>query len=296
MKNHLGNNHAVLKLFLLLCLISLRPAFLYAEEPRPLNEKFEMDAPAIAFELNPEKPTDEKNSEAPTSTDFLMTQALQQATEENKKIQSPERVEFSELQSEDCKSTGHPENGSTVCKKVYTNGIVTHVVSDYEMLGFELKQQTILTDFDAAGHKLQSKTIRQKLNFTNEKMEKEAESIDIVNRPLNDPITREIVIIRYYPGTETVQFALWAKYNQIGDTKQAGLSKFISLYYDSKGNPLKGRAEIWSDGKPVSTPFYYRAGDKISKSIIKGWKEQESWVYGIARNSSNLLASNPSSF
>ncbi|MBI3312707.1 MAG: hypothetical protein HYZ83_00540 [Candidatus Omnitrophica bacterium] len=261
-----------------------------------MDEKFEMDAPTIPFELNETKTAAAQTSEAPTSTDFLMTQALQQATEENKKIQSPERVEFSELESEDCKSTGYPENGSTVCKKVYANGIITHVVSDYEMLGFELKQQTILTDFDAAGHKLQSKTIRQKLNFIDEKMERKSKSIDIVNRPLNDKITREIVIIRYYPNGETIQFALWAKYNQIGDTKQAGLSNFISLYYDSKGNPLKGRTEIWSDGKPVSTPFYYRAGDKISKNIIKGWKEQESWVFGIARTSSDLLASNQSSF
>lgn len=219
---------------------------------------------------------------------------------ESKGVYAAERheVPLTSKSEENCQSSGYPEKGSTVCKKEYGHGGVTQAVSDYEMLGDEFKQQTLLTDFDRKGIKTHSKSIRQKTNYTDDnKSGKVKEFIDIVDHPADGKITREILVFQYHPDGKKIQVALWAKYHRIGNSGSAGLSNYISLYYDENGNPSRGRAEVWQDGKPVSTPFFWSSSRAaISKDEVNRWKKYESRVYDIARGSLNLLALHESSF
>lgn len=192
--------------------------------------------------------------------------------------------------AERCDSQGNQQNGSTTCVQNETNGRVLHTLKQYEIHGSSKKFQTVATLYDREGRRLDRKSIRQRIDYKIDEsgMAKKAEFFDVVERPTHGKITRTILIYQYDPKTQNLKKMTWTKYLQIGNTKFASLLKHVTLTYDDRGAPLKGRAEKWLDGVRTEKVFSWDREVKGSLGLEQsGWREWEGSVHQFY-NQANL--------
>lgn len=176
-----------------------------------------------------------------------------------------------------CNDPGETD-GFYRCIKTFSNGFSIVISNDQEHHGDAFKRQTRISEFDAQGRAQSRKTIRRKVNFvpfTDEKKLK-SEFFDIVNRPKNKKITREVILYEYRPDTGSLKSLTWTSYEQIDETQFAMITRHIALNFDEDGNPLQGRAEKWKNQVPVERLFYWdrNMSGPLSLDTWKMWQNE----------------------
>ena len=181
------------------------------------------------------------------------------------------------VKPQDCATEGDQTSGTSLCKQMHGDGSYLMSESTYEKAWNELKNQTILMPFDAFGKAGEKQVVRQRTRFSDESQTiRTQDSFDIVSYPAGQKITREVLIFEYWPDGKTFSKVSYAKYNQIDDLAFAGLIYNVALHYDDEGLPLKGRAELWKDGKKSHDFFRWNRevqGPEMFDPIA--WKQWE---------------------
>ncbi|MFA6600531.1 MAG: hypothetical protein WC352_05975 [Candidatus Omnitrophota bacterium] len=186
----------------------------------------------------------DETSAAKSSTHFPLSYPAVQA-EKN----------LAQILSSQCETAGDDARGRETCSRVYSNGRVLKAIRHHETEGNIEKHQLILTELDLQGHAMGSKTIRQKIEYAEDSQRKikTKEYFDIVKRPLEGKITRELIVHEYAAETGLAVHTTWTKYRQIDDQAFASLQYHVALSYDREGNPLEGTVEKWAEGKLTET-------------------------------------------
>lgn len=178
---------------------------------------------------------------------------------------------------QDCKTNGDETEGSSLCRQTYSDGSYATSESHHEKAWNEIKIQTFITRFDAQGMELGKQTVRRKTDFTDDSQKiRTKDSFDIVSFPPGQKITREVLIFEYQKDGKTFSKISYAKYNQIEDLAFASLIYNVTLRYDEKGFPLRGRAERWANGSRASDFFRWsREVNGMEKFDPAAWKQWE---------------------
>jgi hypothetical protein len=178
--------------------------------------------------------------------------------------------------SDTCTDPGEAD-GSFRCLKTFSNGNKVQMTADQEHHGEDFKRQVVIAEFNASGQILGRQTVRQKTAYKDldGKKKVRAEFFDIVNRPKDGKITREVIIYEYNLTTGMAQTISWTSYEQIGDSGFAMITRHVALTYDRDGRPLMGRAEKWKNEVPVEKLFSWnRMLDGTNRLDINSW---ETW-------------------
>lgn len=210
----------------------------------------------------------------------IQTAPAEKQQDERKDIFAPKpRIDAPIIQKtgDTCQDPGTTD-GFYRCIKTFSNGFSVTISNEQEHHGDNFKRQTRIVEMDDKGQAQSSKTIRRKMAFTpftnGKKLEKEF--FDIVNRPKNKKITREVILYEYYPQSGNLKSLSWTSYEQINETQFAMITRHISLKFDQSGSPLQGRAEKWKNEVPVERLFYWdrNISGKLSIDSWKSWQDQ----------------------
>lgn len=140
--------------------------------------------------------------------------------------------------------------GASLCEHAFADESKLTAESRYETAWNEFKEQTILTLHGPNDEVKARRTIRHKVDYaTNRQKKRIKESFDILSSPQGEKTTREFVVLEYRDDGKDVRRVYYTKYEQIGESAEAALVYYTVLSYDGSGEPLKGRAESWKDGK-----------------------------------------------
>lgn len=187
---------------------------------------------------------------------------------------------FIQTSTQRCQSAGDDANGTTLCTKDYDDFSSARLESHHETLGDAFKKQTLIFDFNPQNRLTHKKSIREKLSYhyagADQKLR--AKFIDIVNRPADAKISREIMIYEYYPNGQ-VQKVVWTYYEQIENSSEAELKKHVLLRYNEDGTPQRGKAEIWAEGQRFPKRFF-DWNQRIEPANFNHiqWSKWERWV------------------
>lgn len=210
----------------------------------------------------------------------IQTVPKDKESDERKEIFAPKpRIDAPVIQKtgDTCQDPGTTD-GFYRCIKTFSNGFSVTISNEQEHHGDNFKRQTRIVEMDDKGQAQSSKTIRRKMAYSpfsnGKKLEKEF--FDIVNRPKNKKITREVIIYEYLPETGNLKSMSWTSYEQIDETQFAMITRHIALNFDSNGSPLNGRAEKWKNQIPSERLFYWdrNMSGPLSVDSWKSWQEQ----------------------
>jgi hypothetical protein len=239
------------------------------EEP-PLTQSTAMDTPAPS--LTPETtPVIEDPDHIPFS-DFLGLLP-----------EKPDEVAM--LVSEECSQSGNAVEGTSSCARVYSNGHRATVLTQNAHEGDELKQQTVIEEFDATDTLLFRKTIRHRVdyNYLNDQKAKEKEFFDIIYQPAGKKTTRELMVYEYFLDTGKAKSLAWTQYKQIGNEARAELVYHSLLRYGDDGSPDRGLAERWDHGKKADTYMNWSRRSKGYATLDEEtWNQWESWIRTVS--------------
>lgn len=188
------------------------------------------------------------------------------------------------LVSDTCSDPGDKE-GSFRCLKTFSNGNKVQITTDQEYHGEDFKRQTVIAEFNSNNLIQGRQTVRQKISykFVNNERKMRAEFFDVVSRPKNGKITREVIIYQYNTATGDLQNVSWTSYEQIGDSAFAMITRHVALTYDEDGKPLMGRAEKWRNEVPVEKLFSWnRVLDGNRTLDMNSWDTWKNQIFKIS--------------
>lgn len=197
----------------------------------------------------------------------------------------PKTDEVAMLVSEKCSQTGSASDGANFCSRIYSNGHRTTILTQNASEGDELKQQTVIEEFDGDQTLLYRKTIRHRLDYNdwNGQKTKEKEFFDIISQPAQGKTTREFMIYEYFLDTGKTQSLSWTQYQQIGNEPKAELAYHAMLRYGDDGSPDRGTAEQWSQGKKTETFLNWsRRATGFATWDETNWGQWESWIQNVS--------------
>ncbi len=177
------------------------------------------------------------------------------------------------------------EDGNFRCFKNFSNGSRVMLTTDQEHHGEEFKRQVQLAEFNARGEAQGRRTIRHKIayRYVNDEKKVRAEFFDVVDRPKNGKITREIILYEYNVATGKAERISWTSYEQIGDSQFAMITRHVVLAFDNEGNPLNGRAEKWRNQVPVEKLFSWDRIIDGSRSLdLKTWETWKNQIFNAS--------------
>ena len=189
------------------------------------------------------------------------------------------------LVSEQCSQNGTASEGSNSCKRIYSNGHHTTVLTQNANEGDELKNQTIIEEFDGGNTLLFRKTIRHRVdyNYLKDQKSKEKEFFDIIYQPAGRKTTRELMVYEYFPATGKVKSLSWTQYQQIASEPKAELVYHALLRYGADGNPDRGLAEQWNHGKKAETFMNWsRQAKGFATLDEESWGQWEGWIRNVS--------------
>ncbi|MFZ5801769.1 MAG: hypothetical protein ACOY3K_01470 [Candidatus Omnitrophota bacterium] len=219
------------------------------------------------------------------SADFMAPGPLSQSSEEDLPP-----ANFSEISGEQCSKNGDEANGYRYCVKKFSDGTVEVARTDIETFGESVKKQTVIQEFDARELLIHKKSVRQKTDylFQEGKRIKSIEHFDIVERPFRGKITREFIILEYFPESGRIRKLTWAKYRQMGDEMLAEITHHAYFTYDFAGNPLRGKVEKWENFKVADTLMSWnRAKNPHFRIEESDWRDWESRFLNLVTAASN---------
>lgn len=151
--------------------------------------------------------------------------------------------------------------------------------SHFERGWNEVKTQTTIRMLKQ-GRIMDQRIVRHKIAYTSDDQTvKTRESFDIVNYPLERPITREVLIFEFAKDGETIMEISYAKYDQIKDLAFASLTYSVSLSYDEQGTPRFGKAEHWKEGVKSEDMFRWdRQIEGLEHFDGDSWKQWENMI------------------
>ncbi len=202
---------------------------------------------------------------------------------QGKIVQEAEGVAM--LVSEQCSQNGAAAEGSNSCERVYSNGHHTTVLTQNANEGDELKNQTIIEEFDGDNTLLFRKTLRHRVdyNYLKDQKFKEKEFFDITYQPAGRKTTRELMVYEYFPATSRVKSLSWTQYQQIASEPKAELVYHALLRYGADGNPDRGLAEQWNKGEKTETFMNWSRQTKGFATLDEEtWKQWESWIQNVS--------------
>lgn len=179
---------------------------------------------------------------------------------------------------QDCKTSGDASDGSSLCRQTYSDGSYATSESHHERAWNEFKNQSFIVRYSAQGKELGKQTVRRKTDFSDDSQKvRRKDSFDIVSFPPGQKITREVLIFEYQADGKTYSKISYAKYNQIDDLAFASLIYNVTLRYDEKGFPLRGRAERWAGGERASDFFRWsrevNGMEAFDSAVWKQWED-----------------------
>ncbi|MFH0985730.1 MAG: hypothetical protein V1882_09405 [Candidatus Omnitrophota bacterium] len=193
--------------------------------------------------------------------------------------------EVAMLVSEKCSQTGTATDGTNSCSRVYSNGHHATILTQNANEGDELKQQTVIEEFDSDQTLLFRKTIRHRLdyNYWNDQKAKEKEFFDIIDQPAGKKTTREFMVYEYFLDTGKTKSLSWTQYQQVGNEPKAELTYHAMLRYGDDGSPDRGIAEQWAQGKKTETFMNWSRRSKGFATLDEtNWGQWESWIQNVS--------------
>lgn len=193
--------------------------------------------------------------------------------------------EVAMLVSEKCSQTGNASDGTNSCSRVYSNGHYATILTQNANEGDELKQQTVIEEFDSDQTLLFRKTIRHRLdyNYWNDQKAKEKEFFDIIVQPAMGKTVREFMVYEYFLDTGKTRSLSWTQYQQVGNEPKAELTYHAMLRYGDDGSPDRGTAEQWSQGKKTETFMNWsRRATGFATLDETNWGQWESWIQNVS--------------
>jgi hypothetical protein len=195
------------------------------------------------------------------------------------------------LVSEQCSQSGNASDGTSSCKRVYSNGHHATLLTQNTNEGDELKHQTVIEEFDGENNLLYRKTIRHRVdyNYLKDKKAKEKELFDIVFQPTGKKSTRELMTYEYYLDTGATRSLSWTQYQQIENQPKAELIYRAMLRYGDDGTPDRGVAEKWNHGEKTETFMNWgRRSEGFAALDEKSWWQWEGWIQNVSMQAYHL--------
>lgn len=240
-------------------------------ESSPLSEGVTAEtAPSI---MVPEPPRVSNADPAPVTLQVLQGTVLE------------EPKEVAMLVSEQCSQGGDAAEGTNSCARVYSNGHHATVLTQNVNEGDELKNQTVIEEFDGDNTLLFKKTIRHRVdyNYLNDQKAKEKEFFDIIYQSTGKKTTRELMVYEYFLDTGKIRSLSWTQYEQIGSKPKAELVYHALLRYGDDGSPDRGLAERWTQGEKAET---FMNWSRRSKGFAifdeETWGQWEGWIRNVS--------------
>jgi len=228
-------------------------------------------APSV---MVPEPPPIRNASPAPVTLEVLKGTVLRE----------PEEVAI--LVSEQCSQGGNASEGTNSCTRVYSNGHHAIVLTQNGNEGDELKSQTVVKEFDGDNTLLFKKTIRHRVDYNylnDQKKTKEKEFFDITYQVAGKKTTRELMVYEYFLDTGKAKSLSWTQYRQIASKPKAELAYHASLRYGDDGNPDRGIAERWEQGKKAETFMNWNRQSKGFATLDdETWGQWEGWIRNVS--------------
>lgn len=228
-------------------------------------------APSV---MVPEPPPVSKAEPAPVTLQVLQGTVLE------------ETEEVAMLVSEQCSQSGDAAQSTNSCARVYSNGHRATVLTQNANEGDELKDQTVIEEFDRDNALLFKKTIRHRVDFNylnDQTKAKEKEFFDIIYQAAGKKTTRELMLYEYFLETGKAKSLAWTQYKQIGNEPKAALTYHAVLRYADDGSPFRGIAEKWDQGKKTET---FMNWSRLSKGFAtldeETWGEWEGWIRNVS--------------
>ena len=189
------------------------------------------------------------------------------------------------LVSEQCSQSGNASDGTSSCKRVYSNGHHATILTQNTNEGDELKHQTVIEEFDGENNLLYRKTIRHRVdyNYLKDQKAREKELFDIVYQPTGKKTTRELLAYEYYLDTGATRSLSWTQYQQIENEPKAELVYRAMLRYGDDGTPDRGVAEKWNHGEKTETFMNWgRRSEGFAALNEKSWWQWEGWIQNVS--------------
>jgi hypothetical protein len=196
-----------------------------------------------------------------------------------------ETDEVAMLVSEQCSQGGKTGDGMNSCARVYSNGHRATVLTQNANEGDEIKHQTIIEEFDGNNTLLYRKTIRHRTdyNYLKDQKAKEKEFFDIIYQPAGRKTTRELMVYEYFLDTGKTKSLSWTQYQQVSDEPKAELVYHAMLRYGNDGNPERGLAERWLQGKKAETFMNWSRRSKGFATLDEtSWNQWEGWIRNVS--------------
>lgn len=193
--------------------------------------------------------------------------------------------EVAMLVEEQCSQGGSAANGTNSCKRVYSNGHHATVLTQNANEGDELKNQTVIEEFDGNNTLLFRKTIRHRVdyNYLNDQKAKEKEFFDIVYQPAGKKTTRELMVYEFFLETGKAKSLSWTQYQQIASESKAELVYHSVLRYGNDGSPDRGLAERWDHGRKAETFMNWSRRSKGFATLDEeAWGQWEGWIRNVS--------------
>ncbi len=193
--------------------------------------------------------------------------------------------EVAMLVAEQCSQNGNAAEGSSSCERVYSNGHRATVLTQNSNEGDELKNQTVVEEFDGDNTLLYRKTIRHRVdyNYLKDQKAKEKEFFDIIYQPAGKKTTRELMVYEFFLDTGKTKSLSWTQYQQVASEPKASLVYHALLRYGDDGNPDRGLAERWDQGKKADTFMDWSRRSKGFATLDEeSWRQWEGWIQNVS--------------
>jgi len=240
-------------------------------EKPPLMQSTALDAASPT--LVPAPPPASHAAPTPVTLQVLQGRVVQEADE------------VAMLVSEKCSQNGNAADGASSCARVYSNGHRATVLTQNANEGDEIKQQTVVEEFDGDNALLYRKTIRHRVdyNYLNDRKAMEKEFFDIIYQPAGKKTTRELMVYEYFLDTGKTKSLSWTQYQQVGNEPKAELAYHALLRYGNDGSPDRGLAESWAQGKKIETFMNWSRRSKGFATLDdETWGQWEGWIRNVS--------------
>ena len=256
----------------------------------PIHEEKMVAQDSIVFLMGPLSPVQQSSPSEPAVPTEKAASSLTAIAPDPVIMPSPDPLllppfekteDVSMLVAEKCSQSGSDAEGTTSCRRTYSDGHYVTVVSERLNEGDEFKRQLVIEEYDKADKLLDKKTVRRRIdyNYLDQKKIKERELFDIIRQPTDKKTTRELMVYEYSPHTGKASSITWTQYKQISDQPKANLNFYALLRYGEDGKPEQGIAEKWDNGqKVVSYMNWNRFSDGYTGWDENTWQEWETWI------------------
>jgi len=247
---------------------------------------------SLSYEATPKLPEEVANDglqNEPLAVDASIETMTHFLNEKSGVLSDPSPAnepDFDSQANRSCSQSGSATHGEKKCTEFLENGARIDIVSQYALAGDEFKRQTVKASYDATGKLIEKESVRLKTLYqydaTNHRY-KEADYIDILQKPENGRATRALIIRQYDPETEKIKKITWTHYRQEETPTEAKLSHHAVLVYDKNGKPVRGKAEKWDNGEVSDILLNWdKNRNKNLRIELSGWHQWENWIRSLA--------------